>query len=203
MGYAFPLSRRFRLGPCGGAGLRGELGASTQRPEAPRWPSQGQCGPGRPENHEDPMKTPTPAAPRVRRGLPDAPTAPGRLGPPGKGPQQHVCASVWRTGPLCLPCAWSVRDSPNLTGGRRTTVRPPAGTCHTRMPAEGPQRRSRKPGATSPQSCRPQPGGPQLPSPGLAQVAPREPPGAGVGVGASNLSSLPGGAGTTVAWFTE
>ena len=81
------------------------------------------------------MKTPTPAAPRVPRGLPDAPTAPGRLGPPGKGPLEHVCASVWRTGPLCLPCAWSVRDSPNLRGGRRTTVRPPAGTCHTCMPA--------------------------------------------------------------------
>ena len=110
MGYAFPLSRRFRLGPCSGAGLRGELGASTQHPEAPRWPSQGQWGQGCPEGHKDPMKTWTPAPPRVPRGLPDAPTAPGRAGGlPTKAHGACVCKRVENRAlalTMCLVCPW-------------------------------------------------------------------------------------------------
>lgn len=90
--------------------------------------------------------------------------APGRAG----GPPPKARGSCGNTrvsecggrGPSLSPCAWSVRDSPNLTRGRRTgcevrgKARPALNTL-----AEDPQPRSRRPGARSPQSHSPHPGG--------------------------------------------
>lgn len=107
-------------------------------------------------------------------------------------PTERVCASVWRTGPSRSPCAWSVRGSPNLTGGRRTgREATQARAAPTRVPrahsrdAESPELRLPRTAAHTQVGLSSR----VLALPRWLSGAPGGEGGAG-GVGASDLSSL-------------
>lgn len=118
-------------------------------------------------------------------------------------PTERVCASVWRTGPSRSPCAWSVRGSPNLTGGRRTgREATQACAAPTRVP------RAHSGDAGSPELHLPRTAAhTQVGLSSRVLALPRWLSGAPVG-GRGQCRSLRSeltsrGARTTVAWFTE
>lgn len=118
-------------------------------------------------------------------------------------PTERVCASVWRTGPSHSPCAWSVRGSPNLTGGRRTgREATQARAAPTRVP------RAHSGDAGSPELHLPRTAAhTQVGLSSRVLALPRWLSGAPVG-GRGRCRSLRSeltsrGARTTVAWFTE